>query len=159
MAAKGQLGLEVYPAELDTEAFRAAWADWLEDRAERRLPRYTARAREMQLRRLTELGPQRAVAAIQWSIAQGYKGIFEPPAPAKAATGTKSERPAAPQKPSAWELQKRLDLCNERLEQLRSRSPGPHCDLYDFLSAAEREEYGQLVKLREATRRELLGLG
>jgi hypothetical protein len=141
MAPRGQMGLEVFPADLDTEPFRAAWSDWLADRAERRLPRYTARARDMQLKRLAALGPARAVAAIEWSIAQGYKGIFESPDVKAAKTVPETKAP-----PSVWELRKKLDLIEERTRFLRSKSPGDHCSLADFLSAAERAEYAQLSR-------------
>lgn len=152
MAPRGQMGIELFPAELETEAFMNAWADWLADRSERRLPRYTARAREKQLKRLAEMGEERAVAAIEWSITQGYKGIWE--APEKKAQPPAASGPA--KAPSVWELQKKLELIDARIKELRGRAPGDHCGLADFLSADECAEYSRLVAKRKALRAALI---
>lgn len=154
MQSKGQLGMDLLiPPELETAAFREAWAGWLADRAERRLPKYTARALTLQLRRLAEMGPQRAVRAIEWSIAQGYKGIWEP----KAESGERGAG-GGDRKPETgtWGMAKRLELCEGRLKELRSRSPGDHCLLRDFLSEAELAEYSRLWELRKELRGRLL---
>lgn len=153
MAPRGQMGIELFPQELETEAFMNAWADWLADRSERRLPRYTARARDMQLKRLAEMGEERAVAAIEWSITQGYKGIWE--APEKKSAPPAASGPA--KAPSAWEMQKQLELIEERIKQLKSKSPGDHCSLADFLSAEERAEYTRLLAKRKTVRAALIG--
>lgn len=147
---KGQLGLMILPPELDTPEFRHAWDDWLSDRRERRLPRYTARAQTMQLNRLAQMGAGAAVAAIEWSIAQGYKGIFPPPA----AQSVKNKPAKA--EPSTWEITKRLEATDQRLKELRSRSPGEHCSLVDFLSESELQEYQQLQRQRDTLRRQLI---
>lgn len=72
------------PSNLDTPEFKAAWSGWIADRRERRKP-MTDRAAELALRRLAEWGPERAVAAIEHSIANGWQGIFEPQGGPKAA--------------------------------------------------------------------------
>jgi hypothetical protein len=141
--------LSLLPAELDCQEFREAWDEWIADRRDRRLPRYTARAERMQLRRLEEMGAAGAVEAIKWSITQGYKGIW--PAPASAGRAATASRT-----PSAWEMQKKLDLVEQRLRELRSRSPGEHCDLRQFLSAEEIEEYGELLSKRKSIRTQLI---
>lgn len=64
---------ESLPPVLDTEAFRTAWAEWLAHRGRG----YKLAGRKIQLNRLSELGVERAVSAIRYSIAQGWKGIFE----------------------------------------------------------------------------------
>lgn len=156
MAPRGQMGIELFPAELETEAFMNAWADWLADRSERRLPRYTARAREKQLSRLAEMGHDRAIAAIEWSITQGYKGIWEAPDTRK--TGSADSLGPTRKEPSVWELQKQSEAIDERLKQLKSCSPGDHCSLADFLSAAELDEYRQLLARRKAVREQLTGI-
>lgn len=155
-----QLGMDLLiPTELETAAFREAWAGWLADRAERRLPKYTARALALQLRRLAEMGPERAVRAIEWSIAQGYKGIWEPKAESGEQgaggreQGVKRQDAAST---STWGVAKRLEVCEGRMKELRSRSPGEHCQLADFLSKAELEEYGRLWTLRRELRGKLL---
>lgn len=74
------------PTAIDTEAFRAKWADWLADRRERRNA-VTARAARGQLARLKAMGPVRAIASIQQSIDNGWSGIFPP----------RSNQPANPQ--------------------------------------------------------------
>lgn len=153
MAPRGQMGIELFPAELETEAFMNAWADWLADRSERRLPRYTARAREKQLKRLAEMGQERAIAAIEWSITQGYKGIWEAPEKQTQAKGNA----LGSTKPSAWELQKQMELIEARIKQLKAKSPGDHCRLADFLSAEELAEYTRLLTRRKEVRNALIG--
>jgi hypothetical protein len=68
------------PAVLATAVFKAAWADWCQHRRELGKP-LTATATRQQLTKLAALGPQRAVAAITHSIAQGWTGVYEPDAP------------------------------------------------------------------------------
>jgi hypothetical protein len=144
MTAKGQMGLEIFPAELDTPEFRSAWDEWLADRRARRLVRYTARGQELQLQALAKLGAATAADAIHWSMAQGYQGIFPRPA----------AKPA--QKAAPWQAQKKLELLEARLKELRGKSPGEHCDLRDWLSVSEREEYSRLLGMRKKLREEAL---
>lgn len=63
------------PPALDTPDFRRAWAAWLSDRVERKKP-LTARAADLQLRKLAPVGPAAAVAAIEKAIASGWQGIY-----------------------------------------------------------------------------------
>lgn len=67
------------PAELDTTAFRAAWADWLAYRRERRLAAYKPVGLARCLARLAAMGHDAAVAALDHSMAQNYQGIWSPP--------------------------------------------------------------------------------
>ena len=69
------------PEKLDTPEFDRAWRDWIADRKDRK-KKLTVRAAVQQLGRLAEIGSERAVAAIEHSIASGYQGIFEPSAKA-----------------------------------------------------------------------------
>lgn len=135
--SKGQLGLEMLPQELDTPAFAEAWKTWLVDRAERRLPRYTARAQELQLRRLAEMGSDPAVAAIEWSIAQGYKGIFPPP---------QSARPAAAKPLSTWDIKQKLEALEGELSSIAYDYCGPDEDRVND------ERRRRRVELREKIR-------
>lgn len=65
------------PECLDTPEFRAAWERWLAHRRQRRCAAYKPIGQATQWKRLAELGPERAVAAIDFSIAQNYQGIYE----------------------------------------------------------------------------------
>lgn len=65
------------PPELDHPQFREAWEKWKQHRAEKRKP-LTPTSTAQQFAELAKLGLERAVAAIEHSIAQGYQGIFEP---------------------------------------------------------------------------------
>jgi uncharacterized protein YdaU (DUF1376 family) len=65
------------PPELDSEPFRGAWSEWLAYRTEDKKKPATPRSQEMQLKKLAKIGPARAVAAIEHSIANGWQGIFE----------------------------------------------------------------------------------
>lgn len=68
------------PAELETEAFRAAWADWLAYRRECKVSKYKPRAMAAQLATLAEWGHDVAVESIRQSIRQQWRGLFEPKA-------------------------------------------------------------------------------
>ena len=65
------------PTCLDTPAFREAWAAWEQHRKELRVKKYTPTGQARQLKRLAGWGHDRAVAAIDYSMAQNYQGIFE----------------------------------------------------------------------------------
>lgn len=60
----------------DTPAFAEAWADWEQSRREARKPLKPTTIR-LQFRKLQEMGHDRAVAALRYSAANGYTGIFE----------------------------------------------------------------------------------
>ena len=65
------------PSELDTVEFRAAWANWIKDRADRRKS-VTKLGAAQQMKRLLKLGPAKAVLSIENSIAGGWTGLFDP---------------------------------------------------------------------------------
>jgi hypothetical protein len=84
---------------LNTPEFHAAWQEWQQHRREIRKP-MTPVATKKQLKALEALGPDRAVIAINRSIANGWQGlVFEQKAdsanaPAKPAPAPhKAERP------------------------------------------------------------------
>jgi hypothetical protein len=64
------------PPELNTPRFCASWAEWAEHRRQIR-KKLTKSTAEKQLARLARWGEPRAVAAIEYSIEQGYEGIYE----------------------------------------------------------------------------------
>jgi hypothetical protein len=66
------------PTELDTDAFHVAWGEWFAYRGQRGLGGYTEMGTAKQLTKLAKIGSDRAVAAIDHSIAESYQGIFEP---------------------------------------------------------------------------------
>jgi hypothetical protein len=76
MERKGTEGPPI-PAVLDSEEFRQAWSKWQQQRKQQKQKPYTPIGAETQLKKLAEWGKERAVAAIEHSIAQGYQGIYE----------------------------------------------------------------------------------
>jgi hypothetical protein len=62
------------------------------------------------------------------------------------ANGSAPAQPARKKEPTLWELQTLLENKQKRLNQLRSKSPGEHCNLYDFLSDDEKTELQALHK-------------
>lgn len=64
------------PVELQTAGFLAAWANWETHRKEKR-QKMTPLASKMQLNKLKDMGEKRAIAAINFSIASGWTGIYE----------------------------------------------------------------------------------
>ena len=79
------------PAELETEAFRSAWADWLAYRRECRVSKYKPRAMAAQLATLAEWGHDVAIESIRQSIRQQWRGLFEPKASFGSAQGVSAE--------------------------------------------------------------------
>ena len=64
------------PPELDTPEFGDAWVEWERHRREKG-KNLTPTAVTRQMKRLAEMGVSRAIAAIHFSIAQEYTGIWE----------------------------------------------------------------------------------
>lgn len=65
------------PENLKSDKFKDSWNKWLEHlRQKRKQP--TILAAEMQLSKLSQMGLDRAIEAIENSIAGNYQGIFEP---------------------------------------------------------------------------------
>jgi hypothetical protein len=69
---------QALPAELEFPEFRDSWERWAEYRKQARIKPYTKIGAAAQLKKLAELGKDRAIAAIENSIANAYQGIFEP---------------------------------------------------------------------------------
>lgn len=64
------------PPTLDTPEFRAAWADWLAYRKERRWSPYKPIGLKTAIKRLAEHGPDAAIMAINHSMGNNYQGLF-----------------------------------------------------------------------------------
>ena len=62
-----------FPKALNTKEFLKSWGDWLAHKGKA----YKKSGRTAQLKRLEKLGAKRAIEAIEYSIAQGYDGVFE----------------------------------------------------------------------------------
>lgn len=69
------------PATLDTPRFRAAWAEWISYRVERRLSTYKPKGLRAQFKNLAKFGPDAACESIAQSIAQNWQGLFPERAP------------------------------------------------------------------------------
>lgn len=88
------------PPPLNTPAFRAAWGEWHAYRREARLGKWAKKTCTTKLKTLAEMGHDQAIAAIEHSIGNGYRGIFAPSGPgtsgrASPQSGTAAERAAA----------------------------------------------------------------
>lgn len=70
-------------SEFACDDFRKTWASWAEHRRETG-NKLTKTTTERQLRKLYEMGLERAMAAIEHSITQGWTGIYEPDRPRSA---------------------------------------------------------------------------
>jgi hypothetical protein len=64
------------PVNLQTPEFDAAWEDWLRHLTEKR-KKPTSLAIERQLKKLSDMGPQRAIAALEYSMEKNWQSIFE----------------------------------------------------------------------------------
>lgn len=73
---RAPVGVEI-PEELQTERFKAAWAEWAAHRRHSKTS-LTPEGERRALGKLRKWGEARAVAAIENSLEQGYRGLFEP---------------------------------------------------------------------------------
>lgn len=90
-AAESESSIEskvALPPELDSDEFLAAINLWVSERSKRRIKPYTPTGFRHLLAELVKIGQARAIAAIHFSITQGYQGIFESHEAKKAATQT-----------------------------------------------------------------------
>lgn len=71
------------------------------------------------------------------------------------AAGTATAAPSPAKSPSTWEVKTKLEAVEDRIKELKSRSPGEHCSLRDFLSDAEWTEYQDLHRSRDSLRKSL----
>lgn len=62
---------------LQTSEFSIAWTLWCQHRKEKKKT-LTPTTITFQLKKLRKMGVQRAINAIEFSIQQGYTGLFEP---------------------------------------------------------------------------------
>ncbi|MFA5263972.1 MAG: hypothetical protein WC378_09095 [Opitutaceae bacterium] len=147
------------PLLLNTPEFRAAWADWCADRADRGHP-LTARAATISLNRCEPLGPAAAVAAIEHSIAAGYQGIYEDPTFSKRLKTTLSPAQIQPRQEPDWVAERRQREAEAELRALRKelydliRPGGFECPLSD-LGSSRQARYHALRKQIAALKKQL----
>ena len=77
-----------------------AWKEWEKHLAEKRIP-LTESSRAKQLKMLEAMTPRHAVDTIEYSIRNGYTGLFEPKQKANGRTNTKQEQTNARRKYTA----------------------------------------------------------
>jgi hypothetical protein len=65
------------PPSLDFQDFRKTWGDWLAYKQQIGKPYKTEIGHKAQLSRLAKWGKARAIAAVEYSIAQIYQGVYE----------------------------------------------------------------------------------
>lgn len=87
------------PSLLSSAEFPPAWTEWAEHRREIRA-KLTERAAKKTLAEMDEWGVDRSVAAINHSIAQGYRGCFEPKGNQRSAPSVTDELDAVRKPPS-----------------------------------------------------------
>lgn len=90
--SKKEGGEPPFPKALETDAFRAAWAEFTEYRREKKKPRFASRTIAAKFAEFEAWGEAKAIQAIRNTIANGWDGVFEPKgdvAPAVAKIGTR----------------------------------------------------------------------
>lgn len=68
---------EALPPGLDSTEFRSAWIKWKRHRSEIRKPLKPTQEKES-LGKLAKIGPDRAIAMVEHTIAMGWQGLREP---------------------------------------------------------------------------------
>ena len=67
----------IYP--FNSDEFRSTWAVWLSERKEKKLKKYTSKGLQAQLHHLQQISKNNeadAIKIINYSIAQGWQGLF-----------------------------------------------------------------------------------
>jgi len=68
----------VFPIELDSEAFKIAWNDYIIFRAASRFVKLQPQSVSAKLKEMAEWGESAAIEAIRTTISNGWKGLFAP---------------------------------------------------------------------------------
>jgi hypothetical protein len=84
------------PPELDSDAFRAAWNDWLAFRRESKYGPMTPTGAKSTLTKLVKMGQRRATEAVILSTSNEWRGVWED-------RNTPKDRQPAGAKQGAWE--------------------------------------------------------
>lgn len=74
---KGKEKTPLPPLPFLSDSFKAAWSEWEQHRKEKGI-KITPTALARQFKKLAAMGEQRAIAAIEHSVANSYQGIYEP---------------------------------------------------------------------------------
>ncbi|MCC7419960.1 MAG: hypothetical protein IT428_06755 [Planctomycetaceae bacterium] len=113
------------PERLNTPAFREAWELYCTHLTEKRA-RMTPTSTKEQLAKLSEIGEQRAIAAIKHSVAQGWKSIIEPSESRSGKTGSQVSEWQAERDRRKADRDKRLGLSTigEALGKSAINNPG-----------------------------------
>ncbi len=85
----------VFPPALDVPEFREAWANWTAYRKKRKLQKLVDMTVTRQIAACDEMGLERAVAMIEWTIQKGWQGLREPDVAFSGGTGAQSPKPPA----------------------------------------------------------------
>lgn len=114
-----------FPSALDCGQFRQLWAEWVAHRNEIKAP-LTPTATARQLKRLAGFGLQGAIDAVEYTLAQGWRGIRQPdqrgdqaPTGRQIAKATPAERRRADMAKRVRELRKAGD--HEAAQELIER--------------------------------------
>lgn len=67
----------LFPDNLQTDEFSKAWADWRQDRKDRKC-QMTKKAEEIGLKKCSEWGASKSTSLIYLAIEKGWKGLYEP---------------------------------------------------------------------------------
>ena len=138
------------PKNLDTPEFCEAWGEWVAYRKECK-KMMTDRSARMAVKRLTVWGVDRAVAAIEYSIAQGYQGIFEDPV----AQGAKGAAPLVKKTMSLWEIQQRETALRNELDGVSNTYYGPEAERVNAERAEKRTKIRNKLRALKAAKLDL----
>lgn len=105
------------PESLSKSAeFVEAWDGWVEDRKVRGV-KMTPKAWNLQLAKCEAWGPEKAIRAIQQSIENAWRGLFEPKVNGSGAiSNSDGARPS-----TVFEMTKQLELIRSRMKEVRHK--------------------------------------
>lgn len=132
------------PFELNNERFIAKWAEYTEHRKEYKWPKLSPRSTQKQWDLLADAGLEQAIRAIDYSITQGYRGIF---VERGQAVGVQPAQKSSGSFASLGALQLQLKDLNERIRTIRNPSgqawPPP-------LTGEKQAQCDELIRQRDA---------
>lgn len=107
---------EFFPDNLNTDAFKTAWRDFVEYRKERHLPAYKPKSYDGQMKELSGWGEADAISSIRQTIRNNWQGLF-PPKEGPVKNGYSPKPTPEIKEPANWQFRLNAEFPESRLAQ------------------------------------------
>lgn len=147
---KGGEGVDPnWPLAFQGAPFQPEWKSWMGYRKEKGFPRYTPIGLKRTVSLLAGMGVERAIAALEHSMANNYQGIVEPKNASTVVAGSSNGTKTA----SAYALKCKIEALEEKMRLIRNRGWEDAWGLH--LEDEDREELLKLKGQRDQARDQL----